>query len=86
MILTVGARAVVATPDRGQGDRDRDPDVLATPLDQATADPGTQLGGRAVHGVEEPGDSRWRDGSRTVLGYVRDVDRWTHNPMNGTGL
>ncbi|MGN9847454.1 tyrosine-type recombinase/integrase, partial [Nonomuraea sp. H19] len=29
---------------------------------------------------------RWRDGSRTVLGYIRGIDRWAHNPMNGTGL
>ncbi|WP_379513171.1 hypothetical protein [Nonomuraea insulae] len=29
---------------------------------------------------------RWRDGSRTVLGYLRDIDRWARNPMRDSGL
>ncbi|GII20007.1 integrase [Planomonospora parontospora subsp. antibiotica] len=28
----------------------------------------------------------WRDGSAELLKYIRDVDRWKHNPMHGSGL
>ncbi|SPL88389.1 putative integrase/recombinase [[Actinomadura] parvosata subsp. kistnae] len=28
----------------------------------------------------------WRDGLRTALGYIRDIDRSAHNPMRGSGL
>ncbi|MBG0833252.1 tyrosine-type recombinase/integrase [Planomonospora sp. ID67723] len=28
----------------------------------------------------------WRDGSSELLKYIRDVDRWKHNPMHGAGL
>ncbi|GIH97412.1 site-specific integrase [Planobispora siamensis] len=28
----------------------------------------------------------WRDGSSELLKYIRDVDRWKHNPMHGVGL
>lgn len=29
---------------------------------------------------------RWADGSKALLGYIRDVDKWRDNPMRGTGL
>jgi site-specific recombinase XerD len=28
----------------------------------------------------------WRDGSRTLLGYIEDVDRWEANPLTKVGL
>lgn len=28
----------------------------------------------------------WADGSRVLLGYVEDADRWEENPVTGTGL
>ena len=29
---------------------------------------------------------RWTDGSRSVMGYFADVDRWNDSPLNGIGL
>lgn len=29
---------------------------------------------------------RWTDGSRAVMGYFADVDRWNDSPLNGIGL
>lgn len=29
---------------------------------------------------------RWTDGSKAVLGYFADVDRWRDSPLNGIGL
>ncbi|MFD7377929.1 site-specific integrase [Streptomyces mirabilis] len=28
----------------------------------------------------------WADGSRALLGYLEDSDRWEDNPVVGTGL
>jgi integrase len=28
----------------------------------------------------------WQDGSTELLKYIRNVDRWKHNPMHGAGL
>lgn len=28
----------------------------------------------------------WADGSRSLLGYLEDADRWTDNPLHGMGL
>ncbi|GII06181.1 tyrosine-type recombinase/integrase [Planobispora takensis] len=45
---------------------------------------GAYLGGADAMLIGRHG--RWRDGSRTVLGYIRDIDRWAHNPLHGAGL
>lgn len=28
----------------------------------------------------------WADGSPTLLGYIRDIDRWTSNALTNAGL
>jgi site-specific recombinase XerD len=40
--------------------------------------------GAAVSVIAKHG--RWAEGSPVVLGYIRAVDKWTSNPMNGVGL
>lgn len=40
--------------------------------------------GAAVSVIAQHG--RWAEGSPVVLGYIRAVDKWTSNPMNGVGL
>lgn len=41
-------------------------------------------GGAPVSAIAAHG--RWAPASPVVLGYIRSVDRWTDNPMNGAGL
>jgi hypothetical protein len=28
----------------------------------------------------------WKDGSKVLLGYFEDADKWGENPLHGTGL
>jgi hypothetical protein len=32
------------------------------------------------------GHSGWKDGSKALLRYFEDVDKWEENPLSGTGL
>jgi site-specific recombinase XerD len=45
---------------------------------------GAREGGADMLEISRHG--RWKDGSPTVYRYVRAADRWTHNPMAGSGL
>lgn len=39
---------------------------------------------RNGHDLERIGrHGGWADGSRALLGYLEDADRWTHNPVSG---
>lgn len=40
--------------------------------------------GNPVSAIAQHG--RWAEKSPVVLGYIRAVDKWTSNPMNGVGL
>jgi len=40
--------------------------------------------GNPVSAIAQHG--RWAEKSPVVLGYIRSVDKWTSNPMNGVGL
>lgn len=45
---------------------------------------GARRGGADM--VEIARHGRWADGSKALLGYIRDVDKWNDNPMRGSGL
>ncbi|MFC9973508.1 integrase [Spirillospora sp. NPDC127200] len=45
---------------------------------------GAYLGGADLVAITRHG--RWTDGSTVVLRYIRDIDRWTKNPMHRAGL
>lgn len=45
---------------------------------------GARRGGADM--IEIARHGRWADGSKALLGYIRDVDKWRDNPMRGSGL
>ena len=42
------------------------------------------IGGKRLSAISRQG--RWSEKSATVLGYIRGVDQWEDNPMDGIGL
>lgn len=61
-----------------------DPDKVRPHSLRAGGATGAYLGGADPIAITRHGG--WADGSNVVFGYIRDVDRWTKNPMHGAGL